>query len=188
MALAPLERNIGPAAYAPYERVRPGRDFDAVAPVERTVADSRPVAALEPRAVAQVDRLPDRQPVAEPVGIGGLAASARAAAVALAAVPRDVSPADSAAAAADAQDAALAALSDPFDPPSPREVAQNFAAVAALVPSPQELANDVSAAETEDAARIDASRAVRADNDEDGRALQAGVADGFAGSRLSRFA
>lgn len=169
MAINSVDRFGAPLSYAPIDGASRRRALNEVGPTERSDVDPRPVAPVEPRTAAA------------PAPVESLTSSARAATVAPAAIPRDTT--ENVVAARDAsnqaEDAALAALADPRETPSAREVAQNFVAVAALVPSPQQLANDGFEQSVRSGRNVDASGAVAG-----ARAGQ----DQQIGSRLSRFA
>ncbi|MFC3690674.1 hypothetical protein [Chenggangzhangella methanolivorans] len=174
MAITPLERFAGPSIYPSVDELRSSRSAAAPRAVDDAATDPRPVGPVEPRTVS------------EPPAIESLTSSARAATVALAATPREAisNLAGAQAAAAEAEDAALAALADPLDPPTPQEIAQNFAAVAALVPSPERLANAAAVPEPDDGT-VAASGSVANDR---GFAEQAFLAGTDVGTRLSRYA
>lgn len=171
MAITAIDRFTSPSIYAPALGVSRGRAPDEAGTIDRSAAAPRPAPPVE----------------AGPPAAESLTSSARAAAVALAAAPREAtaSVAGAREAADDAADAALDALADPLDPPTPQQVAENFAVVAALVPSPQQLANDAVAPSG------GADQAVLAPGiaagDRDARDPRAGAGETF-GPRLSRFA
>lgn len=175
MALAPVDRFTGQSIYAPVAGVSRRQTPPEAGAVDRTAVAPRPVAPVETRSAVA------------PSAVESLTSSARAATVALAAVPREATESvDGArAAASDAEQAALAALADPLEAPSPRQVAENFAAVAALVPSPQQLANDALERSARSDRTVAASRAVA--DDTAGRD-QPISQEATIGLRLSRFA
>lgn len=173
MAITPLDRFGGPSIYAPVYGVRRETPTAAARAVDAGTTDPRPVAPVDPRTVA------------DPPAIESLTSSARAATIALAAAPRaafaDIESAQDA--AADVEDAALAAQTDPLQPPTSREVAANFAAVAALVPTPQLLVNDTAISEADE----DVSSPVATADDRSPPEQRFDPQD-FAGARLSRYA
>lgn len=178
MALAPLDRFAGPSLYGPVESLPRTRTLNDVAPIDRGAVDPNPVAPLS-----------QQPPPAGLSSVDSLTSSARAAAVALATIPRDATATvgELQSAVAQTEDAALSALTDPFEQPTPRQVAQNFAAIAALVPSPQELVNDTLTAVDSGETELDVSLTTPA-FDEENLPFNRGAPADFAGSRLSRFA